>query len=144
MDRQNFPQAGLALGASLPAALRGAAAFAAPVELAFPAGFRWGCATATYQIEGAVHEDGRGQTNWDVFWHTPGRVANGDTGDVACMASPWLVVGPEVACWAVRQVSGLWRLRTLYVSENGASADDEIVNGRSAARRSSAPSGTGK
>jgi beta-glucosidase len=59
-------------------------AMAAPVDLSFPKGFRWGCATAAYQIEGAVNEDGRGQTNWDVFSHTPGRVANGDTGDVAC------------------------------------------------------------
>ena len=46
------------------------------------------------------------------------------------MASPWLVVGPEVAYWSVRQVSELWRPRTLYISENGASADDALVNGR--------------
>lgn len=50
----------------------------------FPKGFKWGCATASYQVEGAVNEDGRGPTNWDVFSHTPGKVANGDTGDVAC------------------------------------------------------------
>jgi beta-glucosidase len=49
----------------------------------FPTGFKWGCATASYQIEGAAKEDGRGATNWDVFSHTPGKVANGDTGDVA-------------------------------------------------------------
>ena len=84
MDRRDFLRAGLTLGAGLPAALGEVAALAAPVELRFPAGFRWGCATAAYQIEGAVHEDGRGETNWDVFSHTPGRVANGDTGDVAC------------------------------------------------------------
>ena len=84
MDRRNFLKAGLAMGAGLPAAMRGAEALAAPIDLSFPAGFRWGCATASYQIEGAVHEDGRGETNWDVFSHTPGRVANGDTGDVAC------------------------------------------------------------
>ncbi|MGN6374705.1 MAG: glycoside hydrolase family 1 protein, partial [Sphingomonas sp.] len=53
-------------------------------SLTFPEGFLWGCATASYQIEGAVHEDGRGLTNWDVFAHTPGKIANGDTGDVAC------------------------------------------------------------
>jgi beta-glucosidase len=46
------------------------------------------------------------------------------------MASPWLVVGPEVAYWAVRQVSELWGPKTLYISENGASADDPIVHGR--------------
>ena len=52
--------------------------------LHFPDGFLWGAATAAYQIEGAAKEDGRGLTNWDVFSHTPGKVANGDTGDVAC------------------------------------------------------------
>jgi beta-glucosidase len=51
---------------------------------AFPAGFLWGAATAAYQIEGAVHEDGRGTSVWDTFSHTPGRVLGGDTGDVAC------------------------------------------------------------
>ena len=49
----------------------------------FPDDFKWGCATASYQVEGAANEDGRGQTNWDVFSHTPGKVHNGDTGDVA-------------------------------------------------------------
>lgn len=50
----------------------------------FPADFSWGAATASYQIEGAVHADGRGESIWDRFSHTPGRVLNGDTGDVAC------------------------------------------------------------
>jgi beta-glucosidase len=50
----------------------------------FPPGFLWGAATAAYQIEGAVHEDGRGTSIWDTFSHTPGRVRGGDTGDVAC------------------------------------------------------------
>jgi beta-glucosidase len=49
----------------------------------FPEGFLWGCSTASYQIEGAVNEDGRGKTNWDVFSHTPGKTHDGDTGDVA-------------------------------------------------------------
>src|SRR4051812_48093050 len=49
----------------------------------FPEGFRWGTATASYQIEGAVTEDGRGPSIWDTFSHTPGKVLNGDTGDVA-------------------------------------------------------------
>ncbi len=49
----------------------------------FPAGFLWGSATASYQVEGAVHADGRGHTIWDTFAHTPGKVANGDTGDMA-------------------------------------------------------------
>jgi beta-glucosidase len=46
--------------------------------------FVWGVATASYQIEGAVNEDGRGASIWDTFSHTLGRVSNGETGDVAC------------------------------------------------------------
>ena len=52
--------------------------------LSFPSGFTWGAATAAYQIEGAAHIDGRGQSVWDTFSHTPGKVRGGDTGDVAC------------------------------------------------------------
>jgi beta-glucosidase len=52
-------------------------------EGGFPPGFLWGAATSAYQIEGAVHEGGRGPSIWDTFSHTPGRVAGGDTGDVA-------------------------------------------------------------
>ncbi|MCX7520836.1 GH1 family beta-glucosidase [Microbacterium sp. STN6] len=51
--------------------------------LQFPADFVFGSATASYQIEGAASEDGRGSSIWDTFSHTPGRVVNGDTGDVA-------------------------------------------------------------
>jgi beta-glucosidase len=51
--------------------------------LLFPQGFAWGTATASYQIEGAVGEGGRGPSIWDTFAHTPGKVQNGDTGDVA-------------------------------------------------------------
>ena len=50
----------------------------------FPPDFLWGAATASYQIEGAVHDDGRGASIWDRFSHTPGKVRDGDTGDVAC------------------------------------------------------------
>src|SRR5438270_3406534 len=46
--------------------------------------FVWGAATASYQIEGAVAEDGRGLSIWDVYSHTPGKILNGDDGDVAC------------------------------------------------------------
>ncbi|MGW2399488.1 GH1 family beta-glucosidase [Kitasatospora sp. NPDC001664] len=49
-----------------------------------PDDFVWGAATAAYQIEGAVAEDGRAPSIWDTFSHTPGKVDNGDTGDVAC------------------------------------------------------------
>jgi beta-glucosidase len=51
---------------------------------AFPEGFLWGTATSSYQIEGAVDEDGRGPSIWDTFSHTIGRTREGDTGDVAC------------------------------------------------------------
>lgn len=51
---------------------------------AFPAEFRWGVATAAYQIEGGAREGGRGPSIWDRFAHTPGLTRDGDTGDVAC------------------------------------------------------------
>jgi beta-glucosidase len=50
----------------------------------FPDGFLWGVACASYQVEGAVHADGRGPSVWDTFSHTPGKVRRGDTGDIAC------------------------------------------------------------
>jgi beta-glucosidase len=50
----------------------------------FPHNFLWGAATASYQIEGAWNTDGKGESIWDRFSHTPGKVTNGDTGDAAC------------------------------------------------------------
>ncbi|PRX97196.1 glycoside hydrolase family 1 protein [Allonocardiopsis opalescens] len=51
--------------------------------VSFPADFVWGAATASYQIEGATKEDGRGPCIWDTFAATPGRVLNGDSGEPA-------------------------------------------------------------
>src|SRR5574341_2069429 len=50
----------------------------------FPDDFLWGAATSAYQIEGSPLADGAGPSSWHHFSHTPGRTANGDTGDVAC------------------------------------------------------------
>ncbi|HYM33219.1 MAG TPA: GH1 family beta-glucosidase [Candidatus Cybelea sp.] len=54
----------------------------APLDL--PDDFVWGVSTSSYQIEGAARDDGRGPSVWDLFCRQQGRIANGDTGDVAC------------------------------------------------------------
>src|SRR5262249_35254985 len=55
----------------------------ADLAAAFPAGFLWGAATSAYQIEGAARDDSRGPSIWDQFCAVPGKIHNGDTGDVA-------------------------------------------------------------
>jgi beta-glucosidase len=72
-----------AIGASAPAVGAGAqpsddAAARPEASRAFPKGFLWGTATASYQIEGAVNEDGRGRSIWDTFTHTKGKIRNDD------------------------------------------------------------------
>jgi beta-glucosidase len=54
------------------------------MSVRFPDGFTWGASTASYQIEGAWNEDGKGKSIWDAFAHTPGKVAGGHNGDLAC------------------------------------------------------------
>lgn len=53
-------------------------------KLQFPEGFVWGTASASYQVEGAAKENGRGESIWDRYCSIPGNIANGDTGEVAC------------------------------------------------------------
>src|ERR1043166_9992698 len=73
---------GLAAGAAA-LSVPGGPAWAVPVPRPFPQGFRWGAATAAYQIEGSRAADGKGQSIWDVFAHTQGKIVDGSTGDVA-------------------------------------------------------------
>ncbi len=89
MNRRKFLQGtGLTLGAGSLASTWSGRAIAQlgpgnTGPLKFPPDFLWGAATASYQVEGAVHVGGRGQTIWDTFSHTPGTTFHGDTGDIA-------------------------------------------------------------
>jgi len=93
LTRRQFTKAigGLVAACAVPLAAKSHAAAAAlagarngPVaKRDFPGSFVWGTATAAYQVEGAVEADGRGESIWDVYAHTPGRIADGSNADVA-------------------------------------------------------------
>ncbi|MDQ2833154.1 MAG: GH1 family beta-glucosidase [Acidobacteriota bacterium] len=91
LSRRDFARifGGSAAALSVPASARvleGSGQTAVPsaaMAHGFPRDFLWGSATASYQVEGAVKDSGRGVSIWDTFSHTPGKVHDGDTGDVA-------------------------------------------------------------
>jgi beta-glucosidase len=84
MERRDVLRAGIAAVGGLGVGQSAARAAGADIAGVFPKGFVWGAATAAYQVEGAWNADGKGESIWDRFAHTPGNVRNGDTGDVAC------------------------------------------------------------
>ena len=83
VSRRRFAKfAGLS-AAGLTGSLDAAEARPAAPRAGFPAGFVWGTATSSYQVEGAVNEDGRGASIWDKFVRIPGKIEDGTTGDRA-------------------------------------------------------------
>ncbi len=97
MDRRRFLKCSLVTGSALlgnrgfaariPSSQEPVAGAVAPSEIdraRFPSEFLWGMASAAYQVEGAWNVDGKGESNWDRFSHTVGKIKGGATGDVAC------------------------------------------------------------
>lgn len=93
MNRRDFVAGSLAaVGASVVSAgsqahkdqIPGAVPASVAQQARFPQGFLWGAATAAYQVEGAWNEAGKGESIWDKFTHTVGKVKGAATGDVAC------------------------------------------------------------
>ena len=79
-----FPHAAAAMGGETVALHSCGEPAGARSDTRFPSTFWWGAAAAAYQLEGGASADGRTPSIWDTFSHTPGKVKNGDTGDVAC------------------------------------------------------------
>jgi|HubBroStandDraft_1064217.scaffolds.fasta_scaffold00029_58 beta-glucosidase len=98
MDRRDFIRSSFFAGTGALLASRGLAAHSSssqeqvPGEITqseiaharFPSGFLWGMASAAYQVEGAWNADGKGESNWDRFSHTVGKIKGAATADVAC------------------------------------------------------------
>ena len=80
LARTGFASSGTQFAARVPEAVSQAQI----EEARFPDDFLWGMATASYQVEGAWNEGGKGESIWDRYAHTVGKIKGGDTGDVAC------------------------------------------------------------
>ena len=110
-------------------------------KIVFPQEFVWGAATASFQIEGAWQADGKGESIWDRFSHTAGKVKSGHTGDVACdsyhrfpedIALMRGVVGPELgvkASGGMRTAADADRMIAVGATRVGASSSVAIVSG---------------
>lgn len=102
----------------------------------FAPGFLWGASTSSYQIEGAPTADGKGTSIWDTFCHTPGKVLDGQTGDVACdhyrRWSSDLDLLPAVGCNAYRFSISWPRILPAgrgRVEQRGLDFYDKVVDG---------------
>ena len=84
MDRRTFLQSSLATAAASGFLSDTGAAQYRLAPGAFPPDFLWGMTTAAFQVEGAWNEDGKGESIWDRFCHTPGKIKGAATADIAC------------------------------------------------------------